>query len=103
MYSSPGWLSESWEESCSYLRNCDLICHVDSIVKSARADDAVLSAVHYEATKAGVGWILLVVFRKTIVLIDCHYAWNIILAFKHFDLAKHKLFVLRYGIVNNSG
>ena len=82
-------LNKRWEESGPDLRNCHLIYHVDSIVQCAGADDTVLSAVHDEATKAGVGRIGLVVFRKTIVIIDCHYAWNVSLAFKCFDLAKH--------------
>ena len=82
-------LNESWEESGPDLRNRLLICHVDSIVQCARADDTVLSAVHDEASKAGIGRIRLIVFRKTMIVIDCHCAWNVSLAFKCFDLAKH--------------
>ena len=92
---------EGWEECGSDLGDGLLVAHVDSVVEGARADNAVLSAVHHEAAEAGVGWVRLIVFRKTLLFVDGHDAWDVVFSLKCLNLAEHEFLVLVHSIVNH--
>lgn len=73
-------LDERREERSSDLGDGLLVGHLDAIVEGLGAGDAVLLAVHDEATEAGVLHVRFVPLGEEVILVDLDFARDVLSA-----------------------
>ena len=89
------------EEHASHLGDGLLERHLETVIESLRAHNAVLASIHNEATKAGVSRILSVVLRQELCLVNLDFAWEFVASLERFDLRKHGVLIFGNSFIND--